>query len=171
VILGLAAVFAVLIVFAFFTNESSDSTPTPEEKTKIAGEKNDFNDLPTATTTAAGVVNPSPTKSVVIGDLDWTKNASKSPAVDLSKIIKFSSAEEEARFNSGDPCAIAGLDDNWSDPFGKTMCGMTRFIYRQVFDPLNKMACNFSGAAMAANYGSNIEAKFVNQTCYILDRQ
>lgn len=172
-ILGLVAVFAVLVVFAFFTNERSDSTPTPEEKTKIAGEKNDLNDLPTATTTVGRGTNPSPAKSVVTGDFDWTKNQRKDDeaAKKFIENYKFNSPEEQARIQSDDPCAVAGLDDNWSDPFEKTMCGMTRFVGKQIIEPLGQMACNFSGAAMAANYGSHITAKYVDKQCYILDRK
>lgn len=172
-ILGLVAVLTVVVLFVFSLNENNDSTPTPGEKTKIAGEKNDFNDLPTATTTAAGVVNPSPTKSVVIGDLDWTKNKKRDDGSvkEFLQNYKFNSPEEQARIQSDDPCAVAGLDDNWSDPFEKTMCGMTRFIGRQVIEPLGQMACNFSGAALAANYGNHIDSKYIDKQCYILDRK
>ena len=160
---------AVFIIFGFLTNESSDTTPTTAEKTKIAGEKNQLNDLPTATAVAGA--NPSPAESVVIGDLDWTKDQTNKNQVNILENYKFNSADEEARIKSNDPCAIAGLDDNWSDPFEKTMCGMTRFIGRQIIEPMNQMACNFSGAALASNYGSHIDAKFVDQKCYILDRK
>lgn len=175
VIFGIAAVLVVLVVFAFFTNKSSDSTPTNAEKTKIAGERNQLVDLPTATSTPIGQyeANPSPTKSVIIGDLDWTKNqkVGDESAQKFFENYKFNSPEEQARVQSDDPCAIAGLNDNWSDPFEKTMCGLTRYAGNQIIEPLNKIACNFSGAALAANYGSQITSKFVNEKCYILDRK
>lgn len=161
-----------MLYFVFATNQESSSTPTEAEKSAIAQEKNSLHDLPTATTTSAKkTAKTVATKSVIIGDFDWTKNQATGTPVNILENIEYSSAEEEARVASGDYCAIAGLNDSWSEPFEKTVCSMTRFVGDQILEPLDKLSCSFAGAALAANYGSHIKSKYVDGECYIIDRQ
>lgn len=169
-IVGVAVVLTVFVVFGYSNMKNNDSTTTEEEQEKIASEKSSLSELPTATATKKISTQITPGTSVVVGDLDWTKNAKKETA-DISKNVKFNSADEEARYNSGDPCAVSGLSDNWSDPFEKTMCGMTRFVGNQIVEPLSKMACDFAGAGLASNYGSNIKSKYIDSACLIEDRK
>lgn len=175
IIVGVVALLAIVVYFVFSQNQSSDSTATEAEKSAIAQERSLIQELPTATTTSAKTAGAKAvaTKSVEIGELDWTKNQATATGtpIDVLESIQYSSSDEEERVKSGDYCALAGLSDSWSEPFEKTVCSMTRFAGDQIIEPLNQIACNFAGAALAANYGDNIKSKYVDGQCYIIDRK
>jgi len=103
-------------------------------------------------------------KKQIIGDLDWTKNQSKQQSIAIDQNVL------EKIGPNPDLCTLAGIQDSWSNPFEKTLCGIGKFFSQQITDSLSKMACEVMGAAFAGNYANSIKANYVGGQCLIIDR-
>ena len=117
---------------------------------------------PAKTATATSINLPATTQEV--GYLDWSQNLSRyQESVDLP-------AEVKEKALTGDYCKMANISDSWDDPFAKTMCGLTRFVGKQIFEPLDAFLCQLEGADYALNLNSNIKVRYINGMCLIEDR-
>ena len=169
------------------TPESSSAAGLPtypsdqtETRTAIAGfamsQTPPIPPVPSRTDTSGGLFTPiaSNTKTAstdsqiagkTIGYFDWTRNQTKN---EQQLTINKDTREKLA---TKDVCALSGIQDIWSNPFEKTLCGMTKFVSNQILEPLNAMSCNLLGSALALNYDSTIRSKFIDSTCIIEDRK
>ena len=156
------------------------SSEQTETRTAIAGfamsQTPPIPPVPSRTVTSGGLLTPiaSNTKTAstdsqiagkTIGYFDWTRNQTKN---EQQLTINKDTREKLA---TKDVCALSGIQDIWSNPFEKTLCGMTKFVSNQILEPLNAMSCNLLGSALALNYDSTIRSKFIDSTCIIEDRK
>jgi len=185
-ILTIAAIFIVILLlfFMFSPGQKTPSTVASPTPTPVSspGADTPYGQFPTgqgtlsATPTLTAVVGsktlplpsptPSPVRSQVIGIFDWSKNMDPG-SISLTVLP----ADIQDKIASNDPCYMTGLSDSWSNPFEKTLCGLERTFVTQIFEPLYDLTCNFSAAALATMYGSNITARIVNGECMIEDRK
>jgi len=142
---------------AGFSTSQTPPTPAIPSRTSLSG---------TPTPTASATKTASTDASIAgktIGYFDWTR----APIRDQIKISK----DIERQLSGKDLCTLAGIQDTWSNPFEKTLCGMTKFISNQILGPLDAMSCNFIGGALAVNFDPNIKAKYIDGACIIEDRK
>ena len=119
-----------------------------------------------ARATKTPTLKPTAFKTPTIGDLDYTKSQPKNE-IKISPEV----ANELSKIQSNpDPCVLSGIQDSWSNPFEKTICGMARFFNDQVLEPLDNLTCNLTGSWLSLNYSSNIKSNMVNGVCQIEDR-
>lgn len=168
IIIAIGAIVLVVALVVYFvlaggSGKSSEETASIQIEDKAASGV-----LPTATaTTASG--SPTAASSATAEDLAAAKAGSLDYTKDKNR-IELKSIASTVNIDPQNPCQSFGIENNWSNPFGKTVCGMATFVGSQILEPLDAMTCRMSAAALAQNYSSNITAVYKNGECLILDR-
>lgn len=96
------------------------------------------------------------------GEFDWTRNPPKAEAT-LPPAV-------QQNIQNKNICDIAGLSNNWSNPFEKTLCGITQFVEKQITTPLAEFSCGLAATIYDVNYKNNITSVYQNGQCLIEDR-
>jgi hypothetical protein len=187
VVLGVL-VIAGIVWYILSQNKSTPSAPeqgqiTAGSKTAAGGGEfptgggtattSPFSISPVASATATGQPAvgyrlPSAQPSATItpypgsGEFDWTRNPPKAEATLPPSV--------QQNIQNKTICDIAGLSNNWSNPFEKTLCGITQFIEKQITTPLAEFSCGLAAAIYDVNYKSNITSVYRNGQCLIEDR-
>ncbi len=187
IVIGVLLVIIVVIFLILSQNKTPSTETAQTSATPVSDEPTQYSELPQGTGGATGTGSavtglptatvsaeksktatsptPQPNPTGTVGYLDWSKNLSHYQTIPVTL-----STEDTAKISSGDYCAMAGIADDWKDPFAKTMCGVARFVGKQIVEPLDRIACQLEISTLALNYSSSINGRYVNGLCLIEDR-